>query len=1369
MKNKMQKKNILALLLCVLMLFSETVPSLYVAAGSIDWSFADSDADQLSESDSEVVVTSIFPECTLTWTSFDDYLLEQATTAWDYPEHYVGYEVEFLPYWTSIECVSGFTGNENSVWVGLSSENVRSKNQINPDEFKMVIDSYHYDEATGYLWYKIKAAEGYVLPEVLEENPYVMYLDHASLQSAGAGTVLPTFIIGPTRAVFNSTATSVNIKLQPVAATREYTVDVSQLSPIFSVKPTYANYSYSGHYNIGDLASEYTSYQYVAEESITILPAEVSAAYEKLLAAEDTYEYYELIRQIPDETRALFSEHHRTALDECIAALEALEQVCYGTTVDFGGTDLPVAVVGKLPDNVKLQVTVVSGDVVLSEGFDVEEDLSDLIAALDIKLIHTDDGTEWQPKEGRRVAVSIGLGQLGYAEGAVVRLQHKHDDFIENYEIAVVQDGALTVSTSGFSIYAVNSVGTTNVNNATQIQNGGTIELEIAKNTNNEYVFYFRDNNNVGTWAVEDFTGALHYTVHSQTNAVGNTGVRAPWIRIHPLKVASGIKLSYAYINGNNERRETYTVNVVAPKADKDGRKLYIKDEVNQYGKIIAALTDDQGDEIEGGLEGAAFEWERSDGYLINPTTYGDNYASVNIARDHSGLVEARKENGVFVPTTYHLKVTMSDGEELFADYTVYYQSEIINSDFESPEIFQTDNYAFFPNGWPELYWKTTAPGANSMLTRDIEYGFPSRRNGSTSFGVTRAAAGDKMAELNAEDFGALYQDVISAPGEEVIWRFAHAPRQDQSWSGNTSNAMFIVLGPTETAQKLLKADLNALGAAAKAEAAKGANNAAFLAGTASVNVEYKGSVYTVWYHDAGTYGQNGTPSIYNQANNYGWTNLEGSYITPEGQYRTRLFFMSEEKTNSTSKSAGNLIDLAKGGQYRKYLIEYYTEILVGDTEVEVKNIKSVEGEALMHASVKLTELIDYMTRENNPYYLHKIMINGGNYPYNIRYEGDASLYIEKYEDAAGFNRAEYGDGDYYIVMQVYLREVATTVQTKLVFPEGMTDAQKLSVIQSFESGYQTQVNVLRDENALDIGTSQITNRDPSGAYTAYHYFNNNIYLTKGTTYNIVQTYSSEIPGLKLVSTTYYTYFYDKGVAKDPVISLGGSEILFNKDIGYAEVFIENKYEEKMTTIHYKAIGNGKVAFADGSGDDLEFMDTPTEPLAFYTGKAKGAKVYAGVGATFTGWFKDEACKIPVTEADGVWDRTDNSFRPNANIINADEITFYAKFETGSIVIKRENANPGQSFVYFIESASGVSMYVSLQCDENGVGQVVVLEAALGTYTVTELEDWSWRHDGTEQKKSHQGTDRELVFEFSGPVTEDKWLNACGKISSNTG
>ena len=1377
------KKKILALFLSVQMLLSVMTPSFYATADAAKLNDIDSAREeQLSVSDVEVTVTSIFPECTLEWTSFSDYLLNQATTAWNYPETYVGYEVEFFPYFTSIECTSGFTGNENHVWLSIKSSETKSNNQIDPSEFKMVIDGYYFEEESQCLWYKVKAAEGYVLPEVLEQNPYVFHLDPYALENR-----LPALIVGPVKAIFNSTTGSVDIKKQSVAASQWDTVDLSLLSPIFSVSPVYVDSIFLSHYDIGDLVAEYTEYRYVEEGSITILPAEVSAAYEKLLAAEDTYEYYEIMQKIPENVMAQFSEHHRTALDECIAALEALEQVHYETTVDFGGIMLPISVVGKLPEGVQLQASVVSDDVVLSEGFDVKEDFSDLIAALDIKLVYTADGTEWQPKEGRRVGVSIGLGALGYEDGSVLRLQHKHDDFIDDYEIAIVQDGALTIYTSGFSIYAVSSVGNQNTNNATEIGNNGIVTLEVGKDENNEYIFYFyRRNittNNRGTWTLDDPDGALHYTVHSSTTSVGNGGVYAPWITIHPLKVASGITLTFAYNNGNADQRETYTVNVVAPKGGDGGRdyKLYIKDDVNERGKITAALVDKNGNEITDGLEGAAFEWSRSDDYLINTAAYDDNYKSVNIALDHSGLVEARKQDGKFIPTTYTLKATLSDGDDYYAYYTVYYQSEIINADFEFPTTSKDSYYAYFPNGWPELHWKTTAPGTGSNLTKDVEYGVPTGSN--ADFGVPQAANGSTtLAEINAEAFGALYQDVISVPGEEIVWSFSHAPRQDPSWVSDVSNAMFIVLGPTEAAQKLNADQLTALGAEAKRVA--GADNTNFLSGKEPVQVEYKYvkdgteivATYTVWYHDAHSYDYNNgrKPDIYNKENNYGWTELEGSYITPANQYRTRLFFVSEKSTNERAVNAGNLIDQAKGGQYRKYIIEYYSEVLQGDNQLQLTPLKTVEGEALLHSAVKLEDLIIYMTDTAHPYYLHKILINGGNYPYNVRYDGDASLYVEKYEFASNFNKTQYEDYD--IVMQVYLRDVATTVQSKLVFPEKMTEAQKLSVIEAL-NGYKTTVEVLLDGVSLDVGVATITKRDPKGNYTAYYYFTDDIYLTKGTEYHIVQTALpeeiSQKTGLKLDSTNgtqYYTYYYENGAiaetvynpeAKDANITLSGKR-------GFAEVVIVNTYVEKTTTIYYKAVGNGKVAFANVDNDaDLDFVDTPTEEIDYYTEKAIGAKVFVGEGANFLGWFKNEACTDPVTPADGVVDG--NSFIPNANIINADKITFYAKFETGSVVIERKNAEPGQTFVYLITSTtSGVSMYVTLQCDENGSGTVAILEAARGTYTVTELQDWSWRHVGETLTGSHQGDENELKFTFDNTVKNDKWLNGCGDLSSNT-
>ena len=83
-------------------------------------------------------------------------------------------------------------------------------------------------------------------------------------------------------------------------------------------------------------------------------------------------------------------------------------------------------------------------------------------------------------------------------------------------------------------------------------------------------------------------------------------------------------------------------------------------------------------------------------------------------------------------------------------------------------------------------------------------------------------------------------------------------------------------------------------------------------------------------------------------------------------------------------------------------------------------------------------------------------------------------------------------------------------------------------------------------------------------------------------------------------------------------------------------------------------------------------------------------------------------------------------------------------------------------------SGTNQTLRYQVQCDENGIGRVAILEAARGTYTVTELKDWSWRHKGETLTGSHQGDGNELVFTFDNTVTNNSWLNGCGKLSSNT-
>lgn len=1379
------KRKLFAILICLQIILSAFVPIFTtVAANEGDTSTSDT-GNTGTDATPTSTVTSIFPDSTLTWVSYRDYLLSQATNAWNTPEMYVGYEIQFLSCWDSTPIRSGFDADsvENYVLLAFGEEQLLADNVIMVDQIKLVIDGYHYDEDTKDLWYKVKAAEGYELPEALVECPYILYVNCGDLEGGGFDYNPPTFNIGPLKGIFRNSDT-VYVKKQNAAASAAAEVSISDLPAIFDITPAF---NYGGtygdivwdNYDVGTIASEYTDYRYVSVDDIIIIPANTTIAYERFLAAEDSYEYYEAFRNLPSDALENLSDIHKANLDSHIEKLVMEESIVREATTTINGVEVPIRVMGRLPDGTTLHATPVSNDTVIAEGFDIE-DPSDIITALDIKLLYDADGSEWQPKENRSIAVSIGMTELGYAEGSIFRLQHKHGENIADYSIAVVMGGFLTVYTPGFSTYVVSDILQTNNNSSTQLNQNRVVELEVGQ----EVVYYCT--NGTGTWDVYDPNGAIYYTVHSNGQAT-NGNLSIPWIRIRALKVDDEVTITYRTTSTNTNNHERYNIDVVTPKAkanEYNGRKLYIIDEVNNSGNITAALVDTNGNQLS--LEGAAFSWTRDDGYFINPDTYSEDYRSVNIARDHGGLVEARKDGNRFVPTTYTVTAILADGTSIPASYTVYYQSEIINADFEFPTTTNTNsNYYFFANGWPELYWKTTAPGTGGNVTKDVEYGYV-QSGGETGWGVTKAASGKQFAELNAEAVGSLYQDIITVPGEEIVWNFSHAPRQNQNWGGEKTftNAMFIVVGATESAQKLTQAQIEALGTQAKTEA--GNNNTAFLNGQTYEAVVYEGATYYVWYHDAGTVRQNAnTNDIYGPGNNYGWTNLEGEYIVPDGQYRTRLFFVSERRNESRDNAnAGNLIDAAKGGQYKKYLIEYYIGSVVHNTDgshdmvVTHQEGYDQEGLALVYASVPI-ESLNYFVKEQHVY-LQEILVNGNNYPYNVSYAGDqGSFYIQKYPTSEAFQAEKDAPGskyaDYDMVMRIYLRSVVISVQTEIEFPAKLTTEQKLTIIQdqvAENGGYKSYVtvesvnsgsyNYHAEDNVL------ITHRDPAGEYTGF--FSVHEMPEINHTYRAVQTGVTDIPGLYLLRSEIVAKIFVRGELTKTIVGDADS-VEFelrsesNYDNVFADVIIRNVYAEKTTTIYYKGVGNGKVAFIGSNGN---FQDTPTEELAYYSGQAKGAEVYVGSGAKFAGWYTDEACTVPVTAKDGVYDEVTHTFKPNANILNADSVTFYAKFQSGTIEIRRTNANPGQVFVYHVVSKDrSVDLYVPLVCDENGSGVAYVLEVPLQEYTVTELEDWSWRHDGKSITKTGTDTEENIVFTFDSVIANNKWLNGYGDPKEN--
>lgn len=1164
-------------------------------------------------------------------------------------------------------------------------------------------------------------------------------------------------------------------------------------------------------------------YCYIPADSIVLVDADVTQAYESLMGTTTVDSYEELAEEIDITVLEKFTDKHNANLSQHYDNLVQAETRTYtATEVYYKGKRVPVSVTGIIPDGLTLSVVAVEDADILTGGFDVKT-AEDIALALDIKLLNP-DSTEWQPKKGRQITVEMGVTELGYQDGRIFQLEHKHGEDIFKFDIFIVMDGKITVKTSGFSVYVVSAANVTN-GRTWRADDGGTIRLTVGEE-NDEYFYALPTNPgfniNVGTWQVVDTEGAIFWEVYSNENTPGNNGTTCPWIRIIPLKPTDGnaVTLTYTYANIREENgkgvivngrkdSETFTLIIDPPKATtQNGVKLYIKDTVNTTGKITATLVDGNGNEKINGLDGASITWERSDGMFIIPQAYSADNASIDICRDHAGLLQsrideigtARPEPGTGrktlddVRVTYTATVELADGQELTADYTVYYQSEILNAGFEAPTA-DNNNYNFFPNGWEGLFWKTTAPGTEGAITRDVEYAKYSRNEDVTaanqyvSFFPHKPFEDTQLAELNAEAFGALYQDIITAPGENIEWDFRHARRD----SADNGESLFVVMGPTEKAQEIVSQEqLEILLSGISADDRRNMAN-----GTPKEITAADGTKYMVWYHYA------------NQTNDEddAWTEFSGSYIVPKGQYRTRLFFVSDpypynpyngngSPAGSRSQEYGNLIDAAQAGHYKTYLVEYYEESFDGTGAIQTEYKKSYtsgsqtveydeHGTALIYSTVPLINFLHLQNVEND--YLSRILINGANYPYNIRYPGQPALFIESYDKTlkpTGTSPSGKNYADYDIVMRIYFRDTMIAGHKVIEFPTELTTVQKMDIINSLPDGYTAKVQITSDDPSDKCDATvnmNITMPDPAGQYTAFsplgndHKHDSNHYVTELST--------TELPGLNLKTIKYtvttfsfgqeipagvveYDYVVgdSSGDNKSPAIRLYEDDERGLK-IETAEVEIRNIYEEEEITITYKAIGKGKVAWKD---DPTNFLDAPTEKVKYYSGDPKGAAITAGENATFMGWYKEDenGNLVKVKDRDGVVD-AENSFEPNNHVIDTESITFYAVFETGSIVINRENAAPFQTFTYHIKGtgANPVEMYITIECDENGKGSAEILEVPQDNYTITEIADWSWRHKQTSTTINHPGS-RAKVVDFTNDYSL-YWLSGTSEIDSN--
>lgn len=1335
---------------------------------------------------------------------------------------------------------------------------------------------------------------------------------------------------------------SVAMLKQPVGASAFVNVETNTLPGAVYIDYIVTDTKYGGSWYViqtGDNWPEEVTWPLVcvSVEAVELLEDSVSDVVDRLLGTIKVDQFEDIIDEliaeennvlenIPEKVTAMLQDHYNKMV--------AAETVTMNGSVLINEVEVPVSVTGIIPQDqeLTLDVSVVSWETLQQEKFDVSKP-EDVIAALDIKLVYPDN-TEWQPKEGRYITVEIGMAELGYQDGRIFRLHHKHGDNIAVFDIFIVMDGKLTYKTNGFSVYLVENFNPNNpsidgVTNADRVaQPGGQITMKVG-----ETKYFYADRNglneanpDLGTWQINDPIGAIYWEVYTNSDA-GNGGVYAPWIKIVALKdtfdeeenVDEPLAINFVYRANNTNTTETYNLSIGKPQpqaTDIDGYKLYIKDDVNETGDIVAMLVDINGNEARdefGNIIAAdpatKYTWTRSDDGIIMPMAYGENNRSVDITRDHSGLLQRRIENGVPDYVTYTLTVTLPSGIVKTAKYTVYYQSEIINASFESPMANLSDYYTYFVNGQAGLYWKASVPGTAGNLTKDIEYmrEIASNMDGNGDSYPNIAADKEQFAEVNAEEFGALYQDIITVPGEELEWSFTHAARRP-SWNASLGNRLFVIMASTEAAQKIGEDDIDDLIAAIRKVRP---NNSAF-ANNQSVTVEFdpdggiNKDTYTVWFHDAGNTSQyNPGSENWDQNHNYGWTPISGKYTVPnitvlpngteKGQYRTRLFFLSESAAGQQA-NGGNVIDSTRAGLYKDYLIEYYEETYnradssmtykyVGKKTKDDATLNHVAGQPLdqsgteiLYSSVELEDFDYFEVTEGD--LLSTVLINGVNSPYSLKYAGHPALFIEKYSTTsrnvenkdpannklANGNPKTYDNcyKNYDIVMQVFFRDTVIAVQKKVEFPkildangnpvvetegegdnkvykttEAMTALEKQRLVDELiaanTKGYESHFHLTcntpdlhKEGDPLAKGhfadeSIYIAKNDPAGWYTGYIPFGEN--PGWGHKFTLEETTISELTGLELDSVQFKYYQFNQGsrvlrknviygnwkstgdpkvpvptkiaedvkieinqqTGKKEVVGYNGetavnvtvNEILIDETHKLAEIEVINTYREKNIKVNYViAEGEGNITLANPSDAGGLY-----EQFLYYSGNPEGAVATQTVpGPQFAGWYLDEDCTMPVINGTHGYFASNGTFKPSKinavdraeiNETTGDlEVTYYAKFSEAGIQIVRQNADPGQVFVYEVKREStGEKMYVTIVADKDGNGSVLIKDVPLGvadkkeSYTVTQITDWSWgytsSYDGpktSEHPNTQASTGSTTVFRF-GAKADDTYEN----------
>lgn len=236
---------------------------------------------------------------------------------------------------------------------------------------------------------------------------------------------------------------------------------------------------------------------------------------------------------------------------------------------------------------------------------------------------------------------------------------------------------------------------------------------------------------------------------------------------------------------------------------------------------------------------------------------------------------------------------------------------------------------------------------------------------------------------------------------------------------------------------------------------------------------------------------------------------------------------------------------------------------------------------------------------------------------------------------------------------------------------------------------------------------------------------------------------------------------YGKTVTLDTLPSIEGYEyassgsctIVKDNEENITKNIIYVYYTEQTIRIDFKVVG------PNGCGT----VNPESLFVKYVSDHSATATATPSENCRFVGWYYDVACNHPIVTSD--------TLKPNGDMMILQKgdawapATYYAKFELGAadLTIKRENAETGQVYIYEVKNTvTNEIIYVTVA----GNAQVIIHDLNMGEYTVTQLQDWSWRYNDSSQKVNHQSADGTIVT-FGNSSTTEQWLNGNSPLIQN--